>query len=136
VSNQVKRSAPGASSGSHVQFYEYAACGTCKKARRWLDDHGVALDAVPIVERTPAEGELHRLVAASGLPARRWFNTSGQSYRALIAERGKTAVEALTAAEILALLAKDGKLIRRPVLVAGERVLVGFREDEYAALLR
>ena len=117
-----------------VLFYEYAACSTCKKAKKWLEQNHVPFRAVPIVEQTPTADELTRLVAASGLPAKKWFNTSGQSYRALVAERGKDAIDALGDAAIVKLLAKDGKLIKRPVLVAKDRVLVGFKEPEYEAL--
>ena len=88
------------------------------------------------MERAPTQTEIRRLVKASGLPARKWFNTSGQSYRELVKQRGKEAVEALSEGEITALLAKDGKLIKRPVLVSGDRVLVGFREGDYEAIAR
>lgn len=118
------------------QFYAYAACDTCKKARRWLEQHGIDVETLPIVEQTPPREDLARLVKASGLPAKKWFNTSGQSYRALTQQRGKEAVDALSEAEVIELLAKDGKLIKRPVLVANDRVLVGFREDAYAELAR
>ena len=91
---------------------------------------------MPIVEETPSETELRRLVEASGLPARKWFNTSGQSYRELVKKRGKETVNALSEGEIIKRLAEDGKMIKRPVLVAGDRVLVGFREEEYEKLAR
>jgi len=117
-----------------IRFYAYDACGTCKKARKWLDARGIAYEVVPIVEKPPTASELTAWIEKSGLPARKWFNTSGQSYRALTAELGKEKVAAMTDAEIIERLARDGKLIKRPVLVAGDRVLVGFREDEYAKL--
>ena len=118
------------------RFYEYASCSTCRKAKKWLADHKVAVDVIPIVERPPSAAELSGLITKSGEPAKKWFNTSGQSYRALVAERGKDAVAALSDADIVALLAKDGKLIKRPVLVAGNRVLIGFREEAYSALAK
>lgn len=114
-----------------TKLWHYAGCGTCKKALKWLDARGVPYESIPIVESPPSLAELKRLVAASGLPARKWINTSGGSYRALVATRGKEEVEALTDAELLGLLAKDGKMIKRPVVVAGERVLVGFSESAY-----
>ena len=117
------------------RFFGYDGCSTCKKARAWLESHGVAYDAVPIVELPPTVAELRTMVTASGLPARKWFNTSGQSYRALTAELGKDGVAALTDAQILERLAADGKLIKRPLLVQKRRVLVGFREEDYEALL-
>ena len=115
-------------------FYEYAACSTCRKAKRWLDDHGISYRAVPIVDDPPSLEELSRLVAASGVPIERWFNTSGQSYRELMARMGKPAFAALGQREKLQLLAADGKMIKRPVLVRGDLVLVGFDEARYAAL--
>src|SRR3954463_4273309 len=114
-----------------VQFYEYAACGTCKKAKQWLSEHDVAYDSVPIVERTPSLAELTKLVRASGVGIAKWFNTSGQSYRALMARIGKEGLEKMSEADKLKLLAADGKLIKRPVLVAGDTVMGGFREEAY-----
>lgn len=108
----------------------YAGCGTCKKALRWLAEHGVEHRLRAIVDEPPTVKELSRWVPASQKPLRKWLNTSGQSYRAL----GKAAVDAMSEAELLAALAADGKLVKRPVLVLGARVLVGFDEAEYAEL--
>lgn len=116
-----------------VVFYEYAGCSTCKKAKRWLDAHGVEVRTVPIVETPPKLNELEAWMKSSDLPGKKWFNTSGQSYRALSAELGKEAVAKLSDAEIRKYLAKDGKLIKRPLLIANKTVLVGFDEDAYAA---
>lgn len=109
----------------------YDACGTCKKARKWLDARGVKYAVRPIVEHGPTAAELAKWIPASGKPVRKWLNTSGQSYRA----KGKPAFDAATDAEITRWLAADGKLVKRPVLVAGAQVLVGFDEEEYAATL-
>ena len=128
-----KREAGEGSGAGEARLYAYDACGTCKKARKWLDERGLAYEVVAIVEHPPQAAALARLVAASGLPARKWFNTSGQSYRALTAALGKSGVDALSEAEIVARLAKDGKLIKRPVLVTARGVLVGFREEAWAA---
>ena len=106
----------------------YAACGTCKKALKWLEARGVAYTLRPIVDEPPTAKELAGWIAASGKPVRKWLNTSGQSYRAL----GKAAVDAMSDAEVAAALAKDGKLVKRPVVVVGDRVLVGFDEAAYA----
>jgi arsenate reductase len=116
-------------------FFEYSACSTCRKAKRWLDDHGVAYRAVPIVDSPPTEGELSRLVEKSGLSIDRWFNTSGQSYRALMARMGKEKFKALGPSDKLRLLAADGKMIKRPLLVGSSEVLVGFDESRYATLV-
>jgi arsenate reductase (glutaredoxin) len=108
----------------------YAGCDTCRKALRWLDEHGVNHTVRPIVDAPPTTAELTRWIAASGLDVRKWLNTSGQSYRAL----GKARVDAMTDAEVIAALTADGKLVKRPVLVAGAKVLVGFRPEAWAAL--
>jgi arsenate reductase len=119
-----------------VTFFEYAACSTCRKAKKWLDANGVAYRSVPIVEKTPPVAELAALVRRSMLPVQKWFNTSGQSYRALALRLGKEGVAKLTETEKLRLLSADGKMIKRPVLVSPERVLVGFDEASYGALHR
>jgi arsenate reductase len=114
-----------------VTVYSYAGCSTCKKALAWLAAHGVEADVKPIVDAPPSSKELETLIDQSGLPPSKWWNTSGEAYRALIAERGKDAVAALTKKEIAKLLAENGKRIKRPVVVAGSEVLVGFREEAY-----
>lgn len=114
-----------------VLVLAYAGCTTCKNAIRWLDGHGVTYALRPIVEQPPTAPELERWVRASGLPVRKWLNTSGQSYRAI----GKEKIDAASDAELVAWLAKDGKLVKRPVLVrskTGLQVLVGFKPEAYA----
>jgi arsenate reductase len=118
-----------------VTVYSYAGCSTCKKALAWLKAHGVEADVRAIVDAPPSAKELESLIDASGLPLGKWWNTSGEAYRALVAERGKDAVAKLTKKEVAKLLAENGKRIKRPVLVAGDEVLVGFKEDAYAAAL-
>ena len=107
----------------------YAGCSTCKKALVWLRARGLDVTVRPIVEQPPTVAELRRWIPASGLPVRRWLNTSGQSYRAL----GKPAIDAADDATLIEWLAADGKLVKRPVLVRGDLVLVGFREEAWAA---
>ena len=119
---------------AELRFYEYAACSTCKKAKKWLQNNKITAKVIPIVESPPTERELEKWMKQSGLPSRRWFNTSGQSYRAMTAELGKDAIAEMSDAEIRKRLAKDGKLIKRPVLVAGDTVLVGFDEETYKKL--
>jgi arsenate reductase len=106
----------------------YAGCTTCKNAIKWLDAHGAKYVVRPIVEKPPTKTELAKWVRASGLPIRKWLNTSGQSYRAI----GKEKIDASSDAEIVAMLAADGKLVKRPVLVHGDHVLVGFKPEAYA----
>jgi arsenate reductase (glutaredoxin) len=86
---------------------------------------------VPIVDQPPSTKQLTDWVRRSGKPVAKWFNTSGQSYRALLASKGKVAVAALSDAEAVKLLAADGKLIKRPILITGQSVCVGFVEDEW-----
>jgi len=117
-----------------VTVYAYAGCGTCKKALKWLEGRGIAATVVPIVERPPSAAELEALIAKSGLPASKWWNTSGEAYRALALERGKEAIAALGTKDVAKLLAEHGKRIKRPVLVTKDAVLVGFREEAYAAV--
>lgn len=109
----------------------YAGCGTCKKALKWLAEHDVQADVRPIVDAPPTPAELARWIPASGRPVRKWLNTSGLSYRAL----GKAKVDAASEETLRQWLAQDGKLAKRPVLVVGKEVRVGFKEEEWAALL-
>ena len=117
-----------------VTFYEYAACDTCRKAKKWLDARKLPYESVPIVLRPPSLGELETWVTRSKLPPDKWFNTSGQSYRALLARIGKEGFSKLDRREKLQLLSRDGKMIKRPVLVSEDRVLVGFDEEAYGGM--
>jgi arsenate reductase len=117
---------------TRLQLLHYAGCDTCRKARTWLKSHGVTASERPIVEQPPTTAELEKWVPASGLPLRKWLNTSGQSYRAL----GKERVAAMSDAQLVQALSEDGKLVKRPVLVHGNRVLVGFDPKAYATLLK
>ena len=115
-----------------VTVYQYKGCSTCKKALRYLDAAGVEHRAVPIVDQPPSSKELRRLWKMSGLPLRKFFNVSGQSYR----NGGfKERIGTMDEAEQLEALAADGKLIKRPILVdeRTKSVLVGFREADYDA---
>lgn len=116
-----------------VLFIEYPPCSTCKKAKRWLDDHGIAHADRHIVEDNPTADEISDWQARSGLPLRRFFNTSGMKYR----ELGVKAMLDAGMAEddARALLATDGMLVKRPIVVAGDTVLVGFKEAAWEAAL-
>ncbi len=115
---------------SHV-LYQYPACSTCRKAVKWLEQQETPFESVHLKESPPDVGTLRDLWQRSGLPLRRFFNTSGKSYRSgNWKERLTTASEE----EALAGLAEDGMLIKRPILDTGETVLVGFREEEYKDL--
>ena len=109
-----------------VLFLEYPTCSTCKRAKKWLDDHGVSYIDRHIVEDRPTAAELANWLARSGLPVRRFFNTSGMKYRELGVKAKLDA--GMSDAEAFELLATDGMLVKRPIIVAGDTVLVGFRE--------
>lgn len=113
-------------------LFEYDKCDTCRKARKWLDANGVPVRLRPIVDERPGLEELRDLWQRSGLPLQRFFNTSGQSYRAL---PDRAQLPQLDDEQKLRLLAADGKLVRRPILDDGKRVLVGFAPDAYEAWL-
>lgn len=113
-------------------FVHYPKCGTCRKAAKWLAEQGIEAETRDIVADKPSADELREWIAASGLPVRKFFNTSGVLYK----EMGlKDKLPAMSEAEMIALLATDGKLVKRPVLVLASRVLVGFGEQEWRAAL-
>lgn len=112
--------------------YQYPKCGTCRKALKFLDAEGVEHRTKDIVTDPPSKALLKKALKRSGLPVRKFFNTSGQSYR----QGGfKEKLETMTDDQALNALAADGKLIKRPLVVEGDFVLVGFREDEWRAAL-
>mgnify|MGYP001623914992 FL=1 len=113
-------------------FLQYPPCSTCKKAKKWLDEHGVAYEARDIKQDNPTQEELRAWHARSGLPLKRFFNTSGQLYRGL---QLKEKLPAMPEAEQLALLAGDGMLVKRPLAVGEDFVLVGFKEAEWEQTL-
>ena len=114
-------------------FVCYPRCGTCRKAQKWLEEHGVAFAVRDIKEERPTEAELRAWQKKSALPLRRFFNTSGLKYKELGLSRK---LDEMSDDEAFALLASDGMLVRRPILVTDERVLVGFREAEYETLAK
>ena len=111
-----------------VLFLEYPKCSTCKKAKKWLEDHQVNYDDRHIVEDNPTMEELKEWVGRSGLPLRRFFNTSGMKYREL---QLKDRLPKMSEEEQLELLATDGMLVKRPLLVLEDRVIPGFKEKEW-----
>lgn len=111
-----------------LTFYWYPKCGTCKKAKNWLDNNGIDYTSVHIVEETPAKDELLEMIEKSELPAKKFFNTSGKKYREL---NMKEKIKDATTEEIAEILASDGMLIKRPILTDGEKVTVGFKEDMF-----
>ena len=110
--------------------YQYPKCSTCRNALSWLTAHGVPYERIDIVTSPPSAAALEDALARSGLPLARLFNTSGQSYRD---GNYRDRLPRMSRAEALAALAADGKLIKRPLLISPERVLVGFDEAAYQA---
>lgn len=111
-----------------LTFYWYPKCGTCRKAKKWLDEHHLSYQEIHIVENPPTRAELEGFYKKSGLSLNKFFNTSGQKYRELgLKEKIKTASEE----ELLDLLAGDGMLIKRPILTDGQRITVGFNEENF-----
>ena len=109
-------------------FVCYPKCTTCQKAKAWLAEQGIAADVRDIKLENPTAGELRQWWQMSGLPLKKFFNTSGLQYKALGL---KDKLSAMSEEEQLALLATDGMLVKRPILVGEEFVLTGFRQKEW-----
>lgn len=113
-------------------FLQYPPCSTCKKAKNWLDEHGLSYTDRHIKEDHPSYEELKKWYEQSGLPLKRFFNTSGLLYKSL---NLKERLPYMTEEEQLRLLSSDGMLVKRPLLVLENTVLVGFKEPQWAELL-
>ena len=109
-------------------FYSYPKCGTCRKAKKWLDDNGVAYEEIHIVENQPTKEQLQSYYQNSGLELKKFFNTSGKKYRELGL---KDKVSSASEDELLSILASDGMLIKRPLLTDGQKVTLGFKEEQF-----
>ncbi len=112
-------------------FIHYPPCSTCQKAKAWLEGKGMAFESRNIKTENPTYQELKTWYTESGLPLKRFFNTSGLRYKEL---NLKNKLSEMTQEEQLQLLASDGMLVKRPLLIADGRILVGFREKEWEAL--
>lgn len=111
----------------------YPKCTTCQKAKKWLDDHGFKYEERDIKKDNPTAAELREWIARSGLPLKKFFNTSGNSYKNLGL---KDKLPSMTEDEQIELLATDGMLVKRPILVTENRVLTGFKEAEWGEALK
>ena len=109
-------------------FVNYPKCSTCKKARKFLEEKGVAFENRDIKEQNPTVDELKEWIAKSGLPVKKFFNTSGMLYRQM---ELKDKLPNMSEQEMIELLATDGMLVKRPILVSEDKVLVGFRQAEW-----
>jgi arsenate reductase len=112
-----------------LHVYQYPKCSTCRKALKWLAEHGAKTTATDLVLEPIPVAKLKDLHRRSGLPLARFFNTSGQSYRD---GDFKNRTRTMSEADMLRALAADGKLVKRPIVDTGTLVLVGFDEDQYA----
>lgn len=115
-----------------LQVYCYSKCSTCRKALQWLNAHGIEYQVIDIKEDHPDEETLRQYYAMSGLPLKRFFNTSGIQYREQALSKK---LPAMAEDEQLRLLASDGMLVKRPLLVGENYVLTGFKEAEWAEKL-
>lgn len=113
-------------------FLEYPKCSTCQKAKKWLDAHELSYTDRHIVEENPTCAELREWYEKSGLPLKRFFNTSGILYKEM---QLKDKLLTMSEQEQLELLATNGMLVKRPLVVAGNTVLTGFKEKEWAEKL-
>lgn len=115
-----------------MQVLCYAKCSTCRKALKWLDEQGISYDLRDIQSENPTEAELRDWHAKSALPLKRFFNTSGRLYRQMeLTQR----LPQMNDGEMLSLLASDGMLVKRPLLISENIVLVGFKETEWQQAL-
>ncbi|WP_187355334.1 Spx/MgsR family RNA polymerase-binding regulatory protein ['Paenibacillus yunnanensis' Narsing Rao et al. 2020] len=114
---------------SQLKVYQYPKCGTCRSAVKWLKEAGHELELQHIAEQPPTVAELRKLVADSGLPLKKFFNTSGEVYKELGL---KDKLASLSEEEQLELLSQHGMLIKRPIVTDGKKVTVGFKEEQYS----
>ena len=114
-------------------FVEYPKCSTCQKAKKWLEEQGADFEDRHIVEQNPTAEELKEWHSRSGLPLKRFFNTSGLLYKSM---NLKEKLPTMSEEEQLALLATDGLLVKRPLLVGDDFVLTGFRQAEWDEKLK
>ncbi len=113
-------------------FIEYPRCSTCKRAKKWLEENNIDFMERNIVEEIPKVEELNEWIKKSGHEIKKWFNTSGLKYKEL---NLKEKLDTMNDKEKIELLASDGMLIKRPILVSDKGILIGFKEDDWKQLL-
>lgn len=111
-----------------MNFICYPKCTTCQKAKKWLDANGVSYELRDIKEQNPSYEELKNWYGMSGLPLKKFFNTSGLLYKSM---ELKNKLPEMSEEEQLRLLSTDGMLVKRPILINGSKVVVGFKESDY-----
>lgn len=112
-------------------FIQYPKCSTCKKAKKWLEENKIEFEERNIVEETPTIEELTKWIKESGEEIKKWFNTSGLKYKEL---KLKEKLPTMTDEEKIELLASDGMLIKRPLLISDKGIFIGFKEEKWKTL--
>lgn len=113
-------------------FIEYPKCSTCKKAKKWLEENNIPFEDRNIIEETPTVQELTQWIQKSGQEIKKWFNTSGLKYKEL---NLKDKLTSMNDQEKIELLASDGMLIKRPLLISNNDILIGFKEEKWKKLI-
>ena len=116
-----------------MKFICYPKCSTCRKAKKWLDEHNAEYTERHIADKKPTYDELKEWYEKSGQPLKKFFNTSGLLYKEM---KMKDKLPSMSEEEQLRLLSTNGMLVKRPILVTGDKVLVGFREAEWDDVIR
>ena len=115
-----------------MKFICYPKCTTCQKAKKWLDEKGINYELIDIKEKNPTLAEIKKWYKMSGLPLKKFFNTSGQLYREM--ELSKKLPD-MSEDEMFKLLASDGMLVKRPLLITDDAVLAGFKDEDWRKVL-
>ncbi len=117
---------------SRIKIYEYSKCSTCRKGLKYLEQHNIPFEKIPIIDQPPTKEELAKALKQYNSDLRKLFNTSGVVYREMkLSKKIKT----MTAEEGIDLLSKNGKLVKRPLIITENETLVGFKEEEWDAVL-
>ena len=111
-----------------ITFIQYPKCSTCQKAKKWLDSHQISYIARHIAEDNPKKEELKVWIEKSGMPVKKFFNTSGMKYKEL---KLKDKLPDMTEEEQISLLATDGMLVKRPLIIKDDKILIGFKEAQW-----
>ena len=111
-----------------IKFYQYSNCTTCKKAAKFLNEYGVSYEPIDIVQHTSTKKEFEDIIEKTGVEVNKLFNTHGAKYREL---NLKDKLKDMSDDEKLDLLASDGMLVKRPLAISGEKITLGFKEDQY-----
>ncbi len=114
-------------------FIEYPKCSTCQKAKKWLENHNIEFVDRHIIENNPSENELKEWIPKSGKELKKWFNTSGMKYKEL---NLKEKLANMSEEEKIKMLASDGMLVKRPILITENNILIGFKEEEWEKVLK